>query len=233
MVAQAFLLALDQLTDRRFLKVFLLGTLMALVVFIALFTGLKYLLPSDINFFEWEWLNDALSWILDWSVWPIAALAGYFLFPATSTAFMSIFLDDVVEAVESKHYPERPAKRSVNLVDGFLMATRMSLVVLLLNLLAVPFYFLLLFTGFGPFILFFLLNAYLIGREYFELVATRHMDPKEAAAFRRRRRDRSFICGGVIMGLFIIPIVNLLAPIIGAAMMVHVFHQSWAEELAL
>lgn len=233
MVAQAFLLALDQLTDRKFLKVLLLGTLIALAVFVALFAGLKYLVPEDIAIFDWEWLNEALGWIIGWSVWPIVAVSAYLLFPAVSTAFMSLFLDDVVKAVEAKHYPDRPPMRQVGAAESFLMAVRMSIVVILLNLLALPFYFLLLFTAIGPFVLFFLLNAYLIGREYFELVAVRHMDPKEAAAFRRRRRDRSFLCGGVIVGLFLVPLVNIFAPIIGAAMMVHIFHQNLAEELAL
>jgi uncharacterized protein involved in cysteine biosynthesis len=233
MVAQAFLLALDQLTDRKFLKVFLTGTLIAVVVFVGLFTSLAYLVPEDIAIFDWEWLNEALSWIIGWSIWPVVGISAYLLFPAVSTAFMSLFLDDVVAAVEAKHYPDRPPMRQVGAGESFLIAARMSIVVILLNLLALPFYFLLLFTAVGPFILFFLLNSYLIGREYFELVASRHMEPKEAAAFRRRRRDRSFLCGGVIVGLFVVPLVNLFAPIIGAAMMVHVFHQNLAEESAL
>ena len=106
----------------------------------------------------------------------------------------------------------------------------MSLVVILLNLMALPFYFVLLFTAIGPFILFFLLNAYLIGREYFELVATRHMDQSEAAALRRRNREGPFLCGGVIMALFIVPVANIFAPIIGAAMMVHIFHDNVGQE---
>ena len=231
MVAQAFLMALDQLTDRKFLRVFLIGTLIAVAVFIALFVGLKYLLPENIAIFDWEWLNEALSWIIGWSVWPLVGVSAYLLFPAVSTAFMSLFLDDVVEAVEAKHYPDRLPMRQIGAAKTFLMAGRMSLVVILLNLLALPFYFLLLFTAIGPFVLFFLLNAYLIGREYFELVATRHLEAKEAAALRRRHRDHSFLCGGVIVALFVVPLVNLLAPIIGAAMMVHVFHQNLADEL--
>ena len=60
-------------------------------------------------------------------------------------------MDDVVEAVEDKHYSDRPAIREVGPGEGFLMALRMSLVVILLNLLALPFYFVLLFTAIGPF----------------------------------------------------------------------------------
>ena len=41
------------------------------------------------------------------------------------------------------------------------------------------------------------------------------------------------LIGGVIVALFVVPVVNLFAPIIGAAMMVHVFHQNLAEELAV
>lgn len=230
MITRAFLQALDQLTDRKFLRVFLIGTAMAAAVFAALLFGLKLVVPEDIALFDWEWLNKALSWIIGWSVWPIVGVAAYLLFPAVSTLFMSLFLDDIVEAVEEKHYPDRPPMRRVGLGESFLMALRMSLVLILLNLLALPFYLLLLFTAIGPFLLFFLLNAYLIGREYFELVAVRYFLPKEARAFRRRRRDRAFLTGGVITALFVVPFVNLLAPIIGAAMMVHIVHQNLAEE---
>ena len=72
-------------------------------------------------------------------------------------------------------------------------------------------------------ITFYLVNGYLLGREYFELVALRRLDPATATALRRRYRWRVLIAGIVIAVLVSIPFVNLLAPVLGTAFMVHVF----------
>ena len=92
--------------------------------------------------------------------------------------------------------------------------------------MALPFYLILLFTAVGPLILFLVLNSYLLGREYFELVAVRHFLTQDARKIRRAHRDSVFLAGGLITVMFMIPFLNLLAPIVGAAMMVHVFHAS-------
>jgi uncharacterized protein involved in cysteine biosynthesis len=65
------------------------------------------------------------------------------------------------------------------------------------------------------------LNGYLFGREYFEVVALRRLDPLAVRAARRRAAGRVFVAGVVIAGLFAIPFVNLVAAVIATAFMVH------------
>src|SRR5260370_19728870 len=91
---------------------------------------------------------------------------------------------------------------------------------LLLNLLALPLY--LIFPGINLF-LFLALNGYLLGRGYFEVIALRRLDAAAAKAVRTRFAGRVFLGGVVIAGLFALPLVNLVAPVIATAFMVHVF----------
>jgi uncharacterized protein involved in cysteine biosynthesis len=74
-------------------------------------------------------------------------------------------------------------------------------------------------------VLFYALNGYLLGREYFELVALRHLPAPAAAQLRRRHRVKLFWGGVTIAFLSSLPVVNLLVPVIATAFMVHVFEQ--------
>lgn len=134
--------------------------------------------------------------------------------------FVGIFLDDVVDAVEKKHYPNAQHDRAPGFITVMGNALGFALLVLVLNLVALPLYLLP-----GPnIVLFILLNAYLIGREYFELVALRHMSLGEARALRRNNRWAVLGAGVIIALALSVPIINVLAPLFGAAFMVHLFH---------
>lgn len=226
MITRAFLKALDQIADPAFRRVFFIGTGLTAVLFAVMIAVVWYIRPENVQYFDWEWVNDALGWILGFAILPGFVVMLWLFFPALATMFMGLFLDDVVNAVEEKHYPGGRAMRRVGMKETMLLAARMGGTIILVNILALPFYLILLFTAVGPLILFLVLNSYLLGREYFELVAARHFLPKDARKIRRGHRDKVFMAGGLITVMFMIPLLNLLAPIIGAAMMVHVFHGS-------
>jgi uncharacterized protein involved in cysteine biosynthesis len=69
-----------------------------------------------------------------------------------------------------------------------------------------------------------LVNGLLAGREYYEIVALRRLSRLDMDASRRKNRGAYFLTGICIAGLAFVPVVNLLAPVLGIAMMVHVFH---------
>jgi CysZ protein len=73
-------------------------------------------------------------------------------------------------------------------------------------------------------VLFLTLNGYLFGRGYFEVVALRHLDAAAAKALRHGSGGRIFLGGVAIAGMFALPFVNLVAPVIATAFMVHVFN---------
>ncbi|MEC3912682.1 EI24 domain-containing protein [Sphingobium sp. CR2-8] len=142
--------------------------------------------------------------------------AGWLLFRATAMAVMGLFADDIVEAVERDRYPQaalaaRPVGWARSLRFAFASLTR----TLGWNLLALPAYILLLVTGVGTIGLFLILNAYLLGRDMADMVEPRH------PALPPLSRSSRWLMGLASALMFLIPLVNLLAPVWSAAMAVH------------
>jgi len=99
----------------------------------------------------------------------------------------------------------------------------------LFNLVAMPFYILLLVTGIGPFILFVIVNGLAFGRDVADLAAARHGDRASRRAWIKSTRGEQGLIGTFASALFLVPIVNLAAPVIGAAAAIHLFNRSfWA-----
>lgn len=222
-ILSALRLALAQLGDPAFRRVFLLGLVISALVFLLVFALLLALVPlipdSGIG-----WLDTAIDWAAGLSLFPLFLLTLWLLFPAVMTGVMSLFLDRIVDAVEAAHYGDTRGIRRSPLLEAVWLAVRLSLLVILFNLVALPLYLVLLFTGFGSLVLYLAINGYLMGREYFEMVAVRHGGLRDAARWRRERKGEAFMAGIVIAALFMVPLVNLAAPVIGAAMMTHLFH---------
>lgn len=217
MISDLFL-AFNEVSEPRQRRRLLISIGLAIVLFVALWSGLSALLLNT-KLFDF-WVFDAAIDLLG----GIAAIVlTWLLFPAISTALLSLFLDGVVEDVEARYYPGRPPARVQPLGEMIFSAVRLLFLALLLNLLALPLYIFL--PGINLF-LFYGLNGYLIGREYFELVALRRLMPAETTRLRRADRLRVVMAGAVIAFLLTIPFVNLAAPLIGAAFMVHVFERS-------
>jgi uncharacterized protein involved in cysteine biosynthesis len=206
------------LPDPAFRRTLLLGIGLSLVVFAVLGTligvGFQYV-PA----MRWHWLDDllALGGVLGFLV------ALWLLFPAVVSLFIGLLLDDVAEAVERRHYPRDPPGTAPSLGLSIMLSLRLMAVLIVLNLVVLPIYIVALFIPFLSLALFLVLNGYLLGREYFELVATRHMSPAEARLLRKRKGGQVYLAGMVIAGLFAVPFLNLLAPILGAAFMMHVY----------
>ncbi len=154
----------------------------------------------------------------------------WFLFPAVATFFAGTMLDGVVTGVEARHYPAEVANGEPTWRESFATAARFAVVTIGLNLVLLPAYLALLFVPpLGP-LAFLAVNGYLLGREYFELVALRHLDPATMHAVRKANAGRIFLAGILLALLFAVPIVNLFAPVLGAAAMVHLFHGQMSHE---
>lgn len=167
------------------------------------------------------WLDAAIE-ILS-GVGVLAALA--FLFPAMVGLFLSFFLDDVAEAVERRHYAAWPPGTALRIGPALWRSLGFALVVVALNLVVLPLYLVTLWFPPTNLLIFYALNGYLLGRAYFELVAWRHLDRRTTGALRRRFSGRVFLAGVIIAGLFSLPLINLLAPMIATAAMVHLFYR--------
>jgi uncharacterized protein involved in cysteine biosynthesis len=196
-------------------RVVALSLALAVFTFAVLWAGIAGFL-YDTAFFGWRPLN----WLLN-VLGGLAVLAlTWLLFPAVVTLIMSFFLERVAATVEARDYPGRgpPRRQPVGEILGVML--RLTGLTLVLNVLALPIY--LLIPGINLF-LFFAVNGYLLGRGYFEVVSLRRLDAVVARAVRNRFGVRVFLGGVVIAGMFALPFVNLVAPVIATAFMLHVF----------
>lgn len=218
---RAFLLSLGQLRDPPVLRV--LAT--SLAITLAVFAGLGALL----------WWG--IDWALAGSAWHgtlagIAAvlatvLAGWLLFRAVAVLVVGLFADTIVAAVERRHYPHALATaRDVPFHRGVVMGLASAGRFVAVNLLLSPIYLLLLPTGVGTPIAFSVANAWLLGRDLGDMVAARHLDGAAMRGWRAATAAQRFALGLAGTALFVVPLANILAPVLGAAMATHLFHRT-------
>ena len=211
----AFFRAVGALSEPPMRRVVVLSFALAVLTFAVLWLAIAAILYHTALFD-----SRLLNWLVD-LLGGLAVLGlTWLLFPAAVTLIMSFYLERVAAAVEAVDYPGRGPPRRQSLGEIVAITLRLTLLTLLLNLLALPVY--LLVPGINLF-LFLALNGYLFGRGYFEVVALRRLDMGAARRVRSRFAGRIFLGGVVIAGLFALPLVNLVAPVIATAFMLHLF----------
>jgi CysZ protein len=160
----------------------------------------------------------ALAWVLSIMAALGIITGALFLMPAVTAFVGSFFVDEVADLVEREYYPADPAGRALPVFRALIEGIKIALLALVVYLFALPF---MLFAGFG-FVILFVANAYLLGREYFELAAMRFRPPAEAKAMRKARAAYVFLAGMVIAVFVSIPILNFATPVFAMAFMVHI-----------
>jgi CysZ protein len=211
---KALILSIRQLFDPAIRRVLVRCVLLALLTFVLLVAGvglgLSVLDPTGL-----AWLDGTLA-VLGWLG---AVVLAWLLFPIVIAVGLGLFADEVILAVERRHYPDLPPAPGMGFAQSSWGAIRFAAVALALNLLVLPLY---LVPGASA-ILYLALNGYLLGREYFEQVAQRRLDWRTAAQLRRAARARLWWAGVWIAALLTLPVLNLIAPVIATCFMVHLF----------
>ena len=141
-----------------------------------------------------------------------------YVMPAVSILVAGYFLDDAAEIVERTDFPNDPPGLALPLGTAMLYALRFAGLALLVNLVAL----ILFFVPGVNLVAFFGANAYLLSREYFELAAGRFRPMAEAGAMRRHYGGTTLVAGILLAGLMVVPVLNLVTPLFGIALMVHV-----------
>ncbi len=183
-------------------------------------------LQRDQWFFNWtRWVNNLAigNAEINLSLMVLGPVLVLLLMPV-SALFAGLFLEEVAGAVEARHYPEDTTGRDQPFVQGLWIALKFTGLLILLNILALPLYFIPIVNV----VTYWGLNGYLLGREYFELVALRHRTPDDARTLRRQKKASVFFTGVGAAALASIPLVNLLTPFFATAMMVHL-HKRFSE----
>ena len=162
-------------------------------------------------------VNKALRWMAPF----LFLFGGIVLGPPVAALFASLFLDEIASRIEARDYPgwqAHPASFARTLRAGLkLVALIVGVDLVLLPIdIGLP--------GVGE-VASLAANGLLLGREYFELVALRHVDLEQASQLQRNNSSTIWVAGTLIALSSMVPVINLVGPLLGTSLMVHLFHR--------
>ena len=223
MIPASFFAALGQLGDPRFRWVLIQGVgltvLLLLALYALVFFGVQWLLPDSVNL---PWIGEVtfVEQLLSWGSLILMMVLSIFLMIPVASAFTGMFIDQVADAVEDRHYPGLPATTHTPLSDNILESIGFLGVIVFANAAAMLLYF----TPLAPFI-FYGLNGFLLGREYYRMVAVRRLGRTGAITSYRRNLITIWVAGALMAVPLTVPLLNLIVPILGAATFTHIYHR--------
>lgn len=225
MIIECARLAASRLFSRQFRAVLFKSLGLTLLFLVAIWFAVR----AAFDWLALPWMESFFPHLPAWAGWfglVAAILAGTglalglaLLIAPVTAAIAGMFLDDVAEIVEHNDYPNDRPGTAMPAWQAAISGVKFFGIVVLANIVAL---FLLFIPGINI-AAFFVVNAYLLGREYFEFAATRHCSHDEARVLRRRNSTSVFLAGLVIAAFLAIPVLNLLTPLFAAAMMVHLY----------
>lgn len=204
--------------------VLLAGLVGTLLVFIGI-ASLAWWLIGGLDWLNHGWLAKTRwdEWMLRGFGTLLLLVIAWFAFPLVVTAVTGMFLEPLADRIERRNYPLAPAPRKVPLGEQIHSSIRVLARGIGWNLLVLPFYFIPVIN----LVVYAWLNSFLLSREYFQVVAVRHVSLAEAKELYRNHR-KEMLRGGLSLSLlFVIPGVNLCAPLLATAWMVH---RVWRRE---
>lgn len=214
--------ALKQVLSPPFRAVLWKSLGLTLVLFVALWAAVLFGL-SWLTLTPWPWLDTIIDIIAGIGTLVLLVV----LIGPVTAMFAGLFLDDIAGRVERVHYPGDPPGKELAMGPALLTAVQFAVVILLVNLLVLPTFLI----GVGVLAMV-VANAYLLGREFFEMVAMRHMPMRRAKELRKDNAGRVFAAGFIPAALALLPLANLLLPLFATAYMVHIFKLVAAEDAA-
>ncbi len=224
-----FMRAVGQVSDPRFLGVLLRALALTVALLAAFAVGAVWLvgfLPATLELPLIGEVGTPVGALQAMTLAAVVVLSAFLMFPVAAV-FVSLFLDEIADAVEARHYPDLDEPRRRGLLEEIRAGLWFALVVLVVNAVA-----LVLYLPAGPFapVVFWAVNGYLLGREYFELVAARRLGPEGVTKLRRRHRLAVWLAGTLMALPLSLPVVNLIVPLLGVATFTHMVHRLWRRE---
>lgn len=226
MIFTDFLKAVAQLPDPRFRRVLGLGIMLTIALLVGAYALILWFITATTgDGVDIPGVDGPVTWVgdlLGWGSLGIMLILSVFLMVPVASAITSLFLDDVAQAVEDKHYPHLKPVPRVPFFDGLRDTVNFLGVLIGANLLAIFAYILLPFLSFA---IFYGLNGYLLGREYFQIAAMRRLGRAGAKELRKKNKGQVWLAGCLMAVPLSIPLINLVIPILGAATFTHLFHR--------
>jgi len=220
-LTNAFMKALRDLMAPGLFRLFMFSVLLTLGVLIVF-------VFSTSHFLIWLMGDTGSAWF-SFLTGIGATIIAFFMFPLVLPIIVSFFDEATAACIERFEYPALPVGTSQPFWPELWQDIRFSLWATFLNIVCLPFY---LVPGLNL-ILFYLLNGYLLGRYFFMMAGGRHVGKREARLIGQRHRFIIWIAGIVIAFMATLPIVNLIAPFWGIAVMVHLYHMLAPRQVLL
>ncbi len=204
-------LALQQLGDRRIWKPVLWATLFSLLTLILIITvgtsASGWLFDSIFSYFDsyekGSWLRIAAQFIITLFLFVL----GFFFFGTVHAAFWGLYIDDIINAVQEKHYPWICLRPAPKMMTSVVISLRLVLLSFVVNLIVSPLYLIGWFIPPLGIALQLFVNGFLFGREY--KITLMQRLPEEMF-----NENQSFTLYGTFgAALLMIPVINFVAPL--------------------
>ena len=219
-----FAKAATQLLDPKFLWILIKAVGLSAALFGGAYYGIIWLavtvLPGSITL-PWLGTIPIGDWFSAVAFSGALIMAVFLMFPVAAV-FLGFYLEEIADAVEAKYYPHLPTVQPMPFGIAMGEALRLLMLMIMANLLALIIYFA--STLLAP-VIFYIVNGFLLGREYFQLVAARRLGAKAARKLRKAHRWEIWFAGILMAVPLSIPVVNLLVPLLGVATFTHQFHR--------
>lgn len=225
MILNDFLKSLAQLSDRRFRVVLWKGVGLSFLLLFGIYglfvTGINIFTPETITL---PWIGEVsvLKSIFSWASLILMIPLSMILMIPVASAFTGLFLDEVADAVEDRHYPSLPPTPKLSIGDTIMDTFNFLGLLVGLNIVG-----LVVFPFFGPLapVMFLGLNGFLLGREYFQMAAMRRLGRVQGRSLMSVHRNEVWIAGTLMALPLLIPIINLFVPVLAAATFTHMFQR--------
>jgi CysZ protein len=220
----ALIRAASDLRAPRVLALALLPPLAAILVWIAL----AWVLADDWARWVADWIATTpwLTWVRDWGlssvfVWGsgIAAIALLLPIMLVTAVLVTelVAMPVIVPLIAGRYFPGLAQRKGGTIAGSLWNAVAAVTVFAVLWLFSLPLWF----TGIGALVLPPLISAWFNQRMFRYDALAEHATPAEREAIVRGARGRLFALGLVLAGLYYIPLVNLMVPVLSGLAFTH------------
>lgn len=217
--------AITQLRDPRYRKLLWIGVALSIALLFLLYAFVlmivQLLIPGALHLPITGRVEGLSSLFSLGSILYLLGLSVFLMVPVASV-FTGLYLDDVADAVEAEHYRGLEPRTRVPFREAIQDGLRYFGLLVALNVLGMGVFAV--SNGWGIVALW-LVNGFLLSREYFTMIARRRNDPEAARALHKRHMLRLWLPGTVLAFGLSIPVLNLAMPLVGAAVFAHMYHR--------
>ena len=239
MIARALSIALRQFIHPQMIGLILKVILLIIGGFVGLWILALFLISSidwgSFSLFGFELVSIA-GWLFGLSMVGTtfaSLLLSWISFPALATAMMILFADRFIDLAERLYYPQLESPRVADFGSVLMNALSFFITLVGLHIVLFPLYMVMMvFFGSGV-LLYLLLNGWLIGREYYEMVAARRLERETMREERRNNRGLILIFGLLFAFMMGLPLIGFLIPVLALLVMTHLFHGKAEHSLKL